>query len=299
MPRVRIFRPEELDGDHAPDLNAFVPMMVAEGDSWFTLGSIPSMNLLQELEFDTHGAVVNLAQPGDEANAMRAALRLSGGRRVDVWASQFGAFVADRAAYPYQAILLSAGGNDLISAVPHLIRRGIDPNDVDPAKPAELVDSARLAEFDAFLVDNLTAIVGFVREHGGPNRDAPIFTHTYDYPTPNDAPATILGARFGSAWLFPRLVEAGLPTSCWQPLTDFLLEHLAHVLTSLDLPDFHVVRTLGTIERAALGATGQSGDWDNEIHPNRRGYHKIAAKLARKISAELGLPEPGRPVIDE
>jgi lysophospholipase L1-like esterase len=296
MPKIRIIRPRELEVDDPPDLNSFFPCMVAEGDSWFTLGSIPDMNLLQELEFEARGAVVNLAYPGDEASAMRKALGASGTRRVDVWASQFGAFVADRAAYPYQAILLSAGGNDLISAVPHLLRRGIDYGAIDPAQPRDLVDADRLAQFDAFLKANLTGIVEFVREHGGPNRDTPIFTHTYDYPTPNDAPATILGARVGSSWLFPRLTEAALPTSHWVTLTDFLLDHLAGLLTSLDLPDFHVVRTLGTIERAALGATGDSGDWDNEIHPNRRGYHKLAAKLARKIKTELGLPSPGRPV---
>ena len=65
-------------------------------------------------------------------------------------------------------------------------------------------------------------------------------------------------------------------------------------MKSLDLPDFHVVNTLDTLTRAQLGARGESGDWDNEIHPSRSGYKKLARKLAKAICDELGLQEkPG------
>lgn len=289
MPKVRVTRPNELERDDV-FLTEFYPALLAEGDSWFSLGAIPAYNMLDPLEFATFGAVVNLAHPGDTADDMRRALPTSSARRVDLWASELALHLADRNAYPYQGILLSAGGNDLIAAFPHLLKRHVDYASADPADPAALIDADALARFDAFLTDSLTGIVRFIREEGGPNRDAPIFTHTYDYPTPNDAPARIFGVRAGAAWMYPQLVAAGVPQSFWIPLSDHLIEHLARLLRGLDLVDFHVVDTLGTIQRAALGATGASGEWDNEIHPSRRGYAKLAAKMAAAIREELGLP---------
>lgn len=289
MPKVRVIKPHELERNEVV-LTEFYPALLAEGDSWFSLGAIPAYNMLDPLEFETFGAVVNLAYPGDTADDMRRALPASGGKRIDLWASELAVHLADRNAYPYQGILLSAGGNDLIAAFPHLLRRGVDYANADPADPAALIDADALARFDGFLGDSLTRIVRFIREEGGPNRDAPIFTHTYDYPTPNDAPARIFGVRAGSAWMHPKLVDAGVPQHFWIPISDYLIEHLARLLRGLDLVDFHVVNTLGTIQRAALGATGSSGEWDNEIHPSRRGYAKLAAKMAAAIREELGLP---------
>jgi lysophospholipase L1-like esterase len=96
--------------------------------------------------------------------------------------------------------------------------------------------------------------------------------------------------RVGSAWMQPKLVAAGVPQHLWVPISDYLIEHMARLLRGLDLVDFHVVNTLGTIQRAAPGATGSSGEWDNEIHPSRRGYAKLAAKMSAAIREELGLP---------
>lgn len=290
MPKARVFRPVDLAADSPPDLNAFTPVLLAEGDSWFSLGSIPAHNLLDQLSFNTHGAVVNLAHPGDTAQNMRRQVERGLMRRMAAWGSEFASFVSDRAAYPYSAILLSAGGNDLIDAVPHLLKKGFDFRAVDPLQPAGALDPDQLAAFDGYVADSLRGLVGFVREHGGINRDAPVFIHTYDFPTPNNAPATVFGMRVGSAWLHPVLTRAGLPTELWQPLTDHLLQHLAAVIKSLDLPDYHVVHTLGTIERARPDATGESGDWENEIHPNVTGYRKLAARVVAAVREELGLP---------
>jgi len=292
MPKVQVFKPDDFDRVDAPDLNQFYPVLLAEGDSWFTLGAIPAHNLLEGLDFPTWGAVINLAHPGDTVREMERALKAGAAhRRVDIWASEFGQWVADSAAYPLTGILLSGGGNDLIDAVPHLLKKDFDFSSLEPAQAADALDPAALAAFDKFVVDSFRGIVDFVRNHGGPNAHVPIFCHTYDYPTPNDAPATILGVRVGSSWLYPSLVERGVPPLLWVPLTDHLLRHLAGLLKGLDLVDLHVINTLDTITRAQLGATGESGDWDNEIHPSRSGYKKLGRRMAKAISDELGLQE--------
>jgi lysophospholipase L1-like esterase len=295
MPKVQVFKPTDFERNDPPDLNSFSPVLLAEGDSWFTLGAIPSYNMLENLDFPTFGAVINLAYPGDTVSAMEKALKAGDThRRIDVWASELGRWIGDSAAYPLSAIVLSGGGNDLIDAFPHLLKSPCDYAAVQGENIADALDLEALVKFDQFVTASFTGIVNFVRNHGGPNAHVPIFCHTYDFPTPNDAPATILGVRIGSSWMYPRLVQCGMPSPLWTSLSDFLLRRLAAQLKSLELPDFHVVSTLDTLARAQLGARGESGDWDNEIHPNRAGYKKLARKLAKAISDELGLQEkPG------
>lgn len=292
MPKVQVFKPHDFDGDNPPALDMFHPLILAEGDSWFTLGAIPAHNLLEQLDFPGFGAVVNLAYPGDKVSSMEAALKANAlQRRIDVWASELGRWIGDVSAWRLDAILLSGGGNDLIAAFPHLLKSPCDYTAVTPDTVADMLDADALAKFDLFLVQSFTGIVNFVRDHGGPNAHVPIFCHTYDYPTPNDSPATILGVRVGSSWMHPRLVERNVPQALWIPVSDYLLKHMASVLKGLVLPDFHVINTLDTIARAQLGARGESGEWLNEIHPNRSGYKKLGRKVAVAIAAEIGLQE--------
>jgi hypothetical protein len=42
-----------------------------------------------------------------------------------------------------------------------------------------------------------------------------------------------------------------------------------------------------TLIPAAPGTTGDSNDWDNEIHPNRSGYKKLAATWATEVDRIL------------
>lgn len=290
MPLAQVFTPTDLRKDTPPDLNAFYPRILAEGDSWFSVGSHKAQNLIRNLNFDRHACVVSLAYPGDTGAAMANALP-TGHRRMDLWMSEFGGFVADPSSEEYHAILLSAGGNDLIDALPALLKLGVDYTTANPAQPQRLVNSTALAQFDAFLSTNIRRLVNFVRDSAGPSRDAPIIMHTYDYATPNNAPAQMGPIQVGP-WMYPHLVARTMPASLWIPLSDYLLKHLADTLTGLagpDMPEFHVVRTLGTVTRAALGATGESGDWENEIHLTARGYRKVANKVAAKVVEELGL----------
>lgn len=290
MPLVQVFTPTDLRKDTPPDLNAYYPRILAEGDSWFSVGSHKAQNLIRNLYFQRNACVVSLAYPGDTGADMAAELP-SGHRRMDLWMSDFAGFVGDPSGEEYHAILLSAGGNDLIDAMPALLKPGVDYTAIDPAQPQSMIDAAALAAFDNFLSANVRQMVNFVRDSTSASRDAPIIMHTYDYATPNNAPAKMGPLRAGP-WMYPVLVQRGVPTTLWVPLADFLLKHLADVLTGLmgaDMPEFHVVRTLGTVTRATLGATGESGDWENEIHLTAGGYRKVANKVAAKVVEELGL----------
>ncbi|HEU0204174.1 MAG TPA: hypothetical protein VFR86_27505 [Burkholderiaceae bacterium] len=292
MPKVRLLKPQELLADDAPRFDEFHPLLLADGDSWFALGSVPAHNLLEQLDFGAHGAVINLASPGETVSEREKTLRSGAAfRRIDMWAPAFARFVEAAAAYPLDAVVLSAGGNDLVDAFPHLLKRDFDFQAVDPTKPEGALDAQALRRFDDFVRASLTGIVNFVRNQGGPNHSVPVFCHTYDVPTPNDAPATILGSRIGQAWLYPRLVERQVPPALWAPLIESLVRHLATVLRSVKLPDFHVISTQDTLTRAHRNMHGESGDWENEIHPNSNGYRKLARRLSQAIAHELGVQE--------
>ena len=93
-----------------------------------------------------------------------------------------------------------------------------------------------------------------------------------------------LTAPISGPWIFPQL-NGRTPRQAWVPLTDYLLDRVAQTLLALpaQLPNLHVVDTRNTLDRAELGAAGGSNDWDNEIHPNARGYRKLAAKVAAEV----------------
>lgn len=283
MPRAEIIGPQHLGAGEAGqvDLNAYRWRLLAEGDSWFSLGSIPAHNLLMGLEFDKAVVVLNLAYPGDEVHKMF--------RRMWDYGAEFAGWMTMRSTWRWDAILLSGGGNDLIAAFPHLLRAAIDPAQVDPARPQDLVDADALALLDQYLTDSYRGFVECRDRPGSPNAGVPMIAHTYDYPTPNDAPALAFGLRISGPWIHP-LLNGRLPREVWQPLTDYLLDHVAETLLALpvQLPNFHVVDTRGTLVRAALGATGASNDWENEIHATADGYRKIARLIAAEVARRVG-----------
>ncbi len=282
MIRANVIRREDLEGEPMQvDLNAYALRLLAEGDSWFSLGSIPPHNLTFEMQFNETAVILNLAYPGDEVHKMF--------RRMSDYGDEFAGWMTMRSTYRWDAILLSGGGNDLISAFPHLLRKQVRPADIDPTRPERLVDEDAIAQLEHYLTESYTGFVNMRDRPGSPNAGVPMFAHTYDYPTPNDAPSLApFGIRLGGPWLYP-LLKDRLPSEVWQPLTNYLLDRVATTLLALpaQLPQFSVIDTRGTLLPAHLGATGASGDWENEIHPGRSGYRKLAAKITAAVERRL------------
>ena len=83
------------------------------------------------------------------------------------------------------------------------------------------------------------------------------------------------------------------PESHWVAVADYLIDTLADGLLALSkgpnaIKNFHVVNTRGLLKRAQLGHPGDSNDWQNEIHPNDRGYKKIAKKVEPILESLIG-----------
>jgi lysophospholipase L1-like esterase len=292
--KLDVFSPSQLFSDNPPDLSSRAFRFLAEGDSWFTIGTLnllANSNLLFEMEFEQSACAINCASPGDtlkhmaQMNADRNFADLLFGRRARFW----------------DAIILSCGGNDLIDAV------GTPPVDQNgQAVPPELrlllqqgewgppemgaqryLSDAGWQTFRTYVGANFDHMVA-MRERG-PSRGQPVFLHGYAFPTPRPAPAGL-----GSGpWLLPALQRYAVPDEDGILVAHELLKRLNVLLAEVAadqarFPHVHWFDSTAVPIDAALPHTeGVSGDWINEIHLTRAGYGKIARPWAAAIEATL------------
>ena len=269
---VTLFDVQSGDPESQPDNPQYAKRFLAEGDSWFSDNAMPaSANLLQQIRLPQSAIVLTLAQPGDTIRHMGAIAHNP----------LLARYLADRNfASNWDAILLSGGGNDLIDAVGRIIVAGTGN------APAAWIDAAALAETLDTIVDGYATVVATRDAPGSVSSGKPIVVHTYDYPTPNNAPAKFLGVPAVGPWFWRRFEDLRLADQRLRAaITDHVLDRLAETLLGLAsrFPHFQVVNTRRTLVRAAPGATGNSNDWLNEIHPNSGGYRKIADRIGRVI----------------
>ena len=100
-------------------------LILAEGDSWFTIGGLFAPNLLMSMRFHKDTLILNCASPGDTIVHMSAL------------AHNYVYKEALRYNYAWDAILLSGGGNDLIDRADEIIldkaqRQGLSPSTARP-----------------------------------------------------------------------------------------------------------------------------------------------------------------------
>lgn len=266
-------------------LNQFSRVFLAEGDSWFSFGSTKFHNLLTPLKLPQPSCVLNIAEPGDTLRRMHETTRNP----------QFFFYLRNLSGRQWNAIFLSGGGNDLIDAVwnaqaqtSEILVRPNAPNQIDQTNLRSVINDDAMAALFNFIKINVAQIVTEGRDGAGSNsRDVPVFMHTYALVQPRDSPVRFIGQ---GPWLHPACVWLGIDPALWLDLSRLLLEELAACIKSIDLPHFHVVDTLTlttTMIPAAAGERGNSNDWENEIHPNRGGYAKLAATWASEIARVL------------
>lgn len=295
-----LFRPLDLQSAEPPPLSDYGWRFLGEGDSWFSIGTlaIPASNLPRELQLGRSTAIVNCAHPGDTLQHI-----------VDcVNDPNFDALLRGRKLQRFwEAILFSAGGNDLIDAAQHRAvnadgspapldaRLLLTPAEAAAVNPgvsgaARFVSNPGWTLLAGYLRANLAEIVR--RREQGDSRGRPLLLHTYQVPVVR--PAGTLGAPKG--WLFPAMVAYGIPPAERQALTVVLFERLRQLLLSVDasvpgtgLPQVHVYDSahLVALTPAQPGSSGDSGDWANEIHPNRGGYIKIGQRMGPWVDEVL------------
>ncbi len=302
--KPEIFAASELFSAEPPILSIYGRRLLAEGDSWFTIGTLnvfQSSNILHGLDFARSTAVVTCAYPGDTLQHM-----------VDNLSDPyFDRLLCKRnfASY-WEALLISGGGNDLIDAaqVPAVDHKGkAVPQDrrllLTPQEAAQnlrefrartLHQRGRLGPWPTVCRANFAELVsGRERRpavpHGQSSRGRPMFVHTYCR-----ACRALRGRRWGGprAGCIRRWSPTAFRLPTGRPWGGLLFERLRQLLLGLDcdsgqataLPHVHVFDSagLGTIRPALPGSTRQSGDWVNkEIHLTPGGYRKLGSAFGK------------------
>lgn len=237
---------------------AQTPIVLVEGDSW---AEFP-VELTDMIAHSSNSFIVDsLAAAGDTLANMLAEREY-----LDHWTGDA----------PASAMLLSAGGNDIIgadetghSALLDLVRRSPDGR-FSPA----LVNEDALAQKIAVLTGGMREIAAAI--------DRPLFVHGYSYVHPGGNPGEWRNPTFSSVdkWLGRSLRTLGY---VGQDQHDLVIRHLIDRLNEA---------------LAQLAATWQGqgeqkivhidfrtvqldmhADWYDEIHPNTQGFKKLSARI--------------------
>lgn len=255
---------------------------LAEGDSWMDRSAMFHTSLLQKLapQMDASGEdvlIINLAHFGDTM------------RRIgDCANGELRLWVNTAFAWKFDAILLSAGGNDFIDAARDPdAGQGILKNLANGPLPGigrDCLERNAVNDLTTrYLNPGFSALYNEIQSsrHAG----TPIFLNSYDTPTARNAPVF----SGGRSWLFESYVKNSIPPHLWEDLTKSIFEEVEKAISgwTKGRSGLHRVPTNGTLFAADPGTTGNDRDWLNEIHPNSSGWEKLARVWKQSIKAVL------------
>ena len=101
--------------------------------------------------------------------------------------------------------------------------------------------------------------------------DCEIVMHNYDYPWPDGKPYKLFGRKLTGPWIKPYLQEVGVADFASQRIVcSWLIDQFTEIQRELLSHNRHV-RCVDS-----RGLVTKSGEWDNEIHPKRAGFKRIA-----------------------
>ena len=279
--------------------------LLAIGDSWFAF-PLPlfggARNLIDAIAPKRRSTAIDLSLVGDTAANMAS------GERYD----QLRAILAggrDEPPIPVAALLVSAGGNDLVDRIGDLVGTVTRAAASELAGRATSVEAQREAHrrvlealagrdaqriFEAVIADVARLVAA---RDGGPNAAVPAILHGYCHVTPRDAPALRFPFRIGP-WIWKVLEPLGYTQAQQQEIARRVIDEHNRRLAVLADTTRHVyvldLRTLQDDRPAGLGAAPQRDSrlpvaepssleptpwWHDEIHLNTAGWELVARRL--------------------
>jgi len=269
------------------------PVMLCEGDSWF---STPlSMNLLDWIvsaapgdeergvpQFGQGGLFFRVERSGDHAAPQGAAP----GRAMfakDNIDDLLGWFTR----YDFDAVLLSAGGNDFVDTWLHGALAG--RAHLDPAEAFEVIVSTGRYE------QVRTAYEAFLRTFHTARPGVPILAHSYDYPRRIGSAAELGLGNLGVAallkksegpWIGPNVegvIDGGI--DAWR---DFVRRMIDGFVERVLEPLKHDASLGGMFDYVDLrGQLTQDTQWNDEMHPTEAGFHQLAGIFRGRLIEKL------------
>lgn len=246
--------------------------IVAEGDSWFAyppkwlIGKPP--NLVSHLSRWTKGKAnfYSMASNGDEAVDMVSGKEKHTLVKVLRWHEEA------RNRKSVDLLLFSGGGNDVVGE-----------NDFErfirPYKEGYTARQCLRIE----RLERKTKQIGLayqeladIRDHYSPS--TVIMTHTYDYPFASLVGMNFLGGLIkNKGWMKRYMDDVGIPDKLQTKVIREFMDMMAaeSLKVQKKRKNFIVVDTRRTLLNKK--------DWLNEIHPDRKGFKAIAAKIYAKM----------------
>ena len=267
------------DFDRSIRENPDWPVVVSQGDSWFSYPH--EKNVIDFLDEPRPGNERSGGKGKDASQRDWSLLRLE--RTQDeilgVMTGGERAFLNELLhRYEIDALLFSAGGNDLLGpdlgALLQPYRSGV------PAEAA--VVERRLSRRLHQIEDCYRELIDMVLDDGA---DLKVLVNSYDLPQPSCEEARLLGGRSPGPWLRPALAAKGYPAGSplEREIPRLLLDRFCAQLDRLasEVPTrFHRVETRGTV----------GTEWADEIHPNARGAKAVAERFERVLQRFAVVP---------
>ena len=243
-------------------------VLLTEGDSWF---SYPlNANIADYIEMMSDFSILRLEHNGDEARDILGA----GSEQL----KKLKYYLKN---YPVDAVLMSAGGNDLVSRE---LSRILDRK----TNGAGWQSTVKLAPLTTVLDDIVAAYARLLDARDALRPKCTVFAHSYCYFQPTGRKATgPFGLGKAGPWMRPVLVAKGIdPDTEGRDLARYLVDELHARLMALSAARS---RFVVVDMRAALPV--DNVHWADEIHPSGTGFRRLAENHWRPL---LKAQFPGR-----
>lgn len=242
--------------------------VLAEGDSWFAYppkfllfgGASNVVDWLKE-DYEDHFLLDDLSSNGDEAVAM-----LSGDSKLGMLRR----LNEDH----FDILLFSGGGNDIVG------RYDFDYFLLPKTSDNTWQDCINRNRFERRLEQIKLAYADLVEltAQYSANPDIHIVTHTYDLAIPSEKGATFWGGLLqvddGRSWMYPYLIDKGIIDP--QDQKNIVHSMLTEFKTALQQV---AAATRGVLVVIDTHRTVEEHEWINEIHPDSKGFRKVAQKI--------------------
>ena len=248
------------------------PRLLAEGDSWF---QAPSIGIINTLSHKLNVPIFNLADVGDTFSEPPEGSSAKDRRQAMTSPTQINRLKEVLRAVPFEGLLLSGGGNDLLDWAHEFIREDFKVDDsVD-----DVVISDRLE-------GRLDEIIKAIIELGLVVRDVDssikIFLHEYTVPTAIGKESRVLFwvvHAFFSDLLNDMCIKDRCPKSLISDIVKVVLDRFAKRIRSLCSSSDGAFILVPT-SRVKLD---KDKYWEDELHPSDKGRNKLVNVFVRVL----------------
>ncbi len=268
--------------------------VLAEGDSWFTWPMHPweGKTVVAALEARRKGerpiAAVSVANPG----ALIATMATK--HNEDLALACHAPWLANKARY--DAVLLSAGGNDLLDdatlrvVLPHPNLHVPGGNYLHGFLDVAAFETVLTAIMDAYawLFANLPDYVfALPAELAAPARRLPVVVHGYAEAIPTQDARRFLGLVQIGPWLGRRMASIGVPTATQRKIARDIVAGFNTRLAALATATNAAPNARVDVHYVDLRPLIDEDDFDDEIHLKQAAIRRVANRIAEVLYLAL------------